>query len=124
MGAGKGILSHRRHPMRTVSVSLEITGALCLRVMPDVDGHPFQRWSLHGHGAQDEQGALHDLMGPEAAIRQPAMVANRHAKGDEGVHRSQQPHIGPVDGALPEHSSSERSSQERDKNDEENSFIE
>ena len=58
-------------------------------------------------------------------MRQHAMVSNRHAKGDEGVHRSQQPHIGPADGALPEHSSSESSSQERDKNDdEENSFIE
>ena len=61
--------------MRTVSVSLEITEAICLRVMLDVDGRPFQRWSLHGHGAQDEQGTLRDLVGPKAAMRQHAMVA-------------------------------------------------
>jgi len=56
---------------------------------------------------------------------QHAMVANRHAKGDQGVHRCQQPHIGPVDGALSAHSSRESSSRERDKNDDEDhSFIE
>jgi len=61
--------------MRTVSVSLEITGAICLRVMLDMDGRQFQRWSLHGHGALDGQGTPHDQMGQEAAMRQHAMVA-------------------------------------------------
>ena len=45
---------------------------------------------LYCHGAKDKQDHLQGRMGPEAAMSQHAMEANRQAKRGDRIHRCKQ----------------------------------
>src|SRR6266702_3106632 len=83
-----------------------------VRMMLDMCGSKLDWGPFYSHGAKDKQDNLHYRVGPEAAMGQHAMVANRHAECGERVHRGQECQIGPVDGPLPKQSYCQNSSEE------------
>jgi hypothetical protein len=84
--------------VRGVGVALLV--GVC--VVAAVVGDPIRDRALHGHRAQNGQQILDRLVGGEGAVRQQAVVADRHpARGDD-VHAGEDRQVGPAHGLVPE----------------------
>jgi len=73
-----------------------------VRMMLDMCGSPFKRWTLHSHRAEDKKNELDDGMGLKTTVRKHSMETDRNTKATYQVKSYQQSQVSPVYRTLPQ----------------------